>query len=123
MFKLKGYAVTEKDDSIKLTLYWQGLKRPDFNYSAFVHLIDENDQIVTQIDHAPGEKSGYPPIAWLPGDILADKHRLVLSNDFPTKTYRFRIGLYNWVTGEQLPAYTSGNLTGNFVILDQTIRR
>lgn len=123
MIFLKGYDIEHKTDRVLVTLYWEAKRQPDFNYSAFVHLIDSADQIVTQKDHAPGETEGYPPVAWQPGDILADVHELVLPSQLPSGVYRLRVGLYNWETGAQLPVTLNGQPVGTWIILDQTIRR
>jgi 4-amino-4-deoxy-L-arabinose transferase-like glycosyltransferase len=125
MFELKGYKVrlNMDDPQVSLTLYWQAVKRPDFNYSVFAHLINESNQLVAQKDHAPGEDRGYPPMAWWPGDIIADEHVIKIPHELPPGTYRFRVGVYNWATGEQLPVSLKGKPIGNFVILDQTFHR
>src|SRR5262245_63369138 len=59
--ELVGYDVRPDGGDLRVTLYWRALARPDFDYSAFVHLIDRNGRIVAQQDHAPGEARGYPP--------------------------------------------------------------
>jgi len=125
IFRLRGYDWRIDNDStaVILTLYWQALERPDFNYSVFAHLIDESNQIVAQKDHAPGEENNYPPIAWWPGDIIADEHKIDVPLQLPPGSYRFRIGVYNWATGEQLPALASGDYVGDFVILDRAVQR
>lgn len=125
MFRLRGYDfdVDAQATTVVLTLYWQALQRPDFDYSAFVHLIDESDQLITQKDHAPGEARRYPPTAWWPGDIVVDAHRLSVAVPLSSGNYRFRIGLYNWITGEPLPARVEGEAAGNFVILERAVQR
>jgi 4-amino-4-deoxy-L-arabinose transferase-like glycosyltransferase len=119
-FRLAGYRMQETADhrAITVTLYWQALRTPDFNYSAFVHLIDGKGQLVAQNDHAPGEAQGYPPVVWRPGDILADPHTLALLPQHPSGTYRFRVGLYDWQTGVRLQLDPRGTATGDFVMLD-----
>lgn len=117
MFVLKGYAMptTDPDESrVKLTLYWQGLKRPDFNYSVFVHLINEAGEMVAQKDHGPGADRGYPPKAWWPGDIVADDHVIEVPSHLKPGTYRFRVGVYRWDTGERLPVRRCPELRGSF---------
>lgn len=52
---LRGYTVETAGSQLILNLYWQALQKPDFNYSAFVHLLDEKDTILAQNDHPPGE--------------------------------------------------------------------
>ncbi len=119
MVALRGYKVTldEKTATLDVTLYRQAMRQPDFNYSAFVHLIDSTDEVVAQQDHAPGEGRGYPPTVWQPEDIVADLHRLPLPTSTDLDGYRIRVGLYNWETSVQLPATEKGSPAGTFVIL------
>ena len=117
-FSLAGYQVEESDTEIELTFYWQASANPDFDYSVFVHLLDENGIVVAQIDGAPGEAIHYLPIAWDEGDIIADTRLLTVPPDFPSETYAFRIGVYNWATGERFPAFVENVPVGDFVILN-----
>jgi 4-amino-4-deoxy-L-arabinose transferase-like glycosyltransferase len=124
-FRLRGYEIQPAKDGSTLTLklYWQATGKPDFDYSAFVHLIDESGQIVTQKDHAPGESLGYPPTSWNAEDIIADEHVLQIPSQPGPGTYYFRVGIYNWKTGEQLPVSDQGRPSGNFTILDRPYTR
>ena len=125
MFRLRGYEISTNEEAatVTLILYWQALQQPDFNYSVFVHLIDASNQLVAQKDHAPGENSGYAPTSWWPGDIIADEHRIENLSQLPSGSYRFRVGVYNWVTGERLPVLSNGDYAGSFVILDHSVER
>jgi hypothetical protein len=125
MMGLRGYDVSEQADSneVILTLYWQRLDPPDFNYSVFVHLIDGADQLVGQQDLVPGDGEKYPPIAWMAGDIVAAPHAISLPDGLPSGTYRFRVGVYNWASGEQLPITSPAASATNFVILERVIQR
>jgi len=121
MFKLRGYDLhVDTKSRVTLTLYWQALRRPDFNYSVFVHVIDGSDQLVGQKDHAPGENLGYPPIAWWPEDIIADEHIIELPSQLASGTYRFRVGVYDWSTGERLSVLKRDHI-GDSVILAQAL--
>ena len=124
-FRLRGYGIQPSEDGSTLTLklYWQAAGKSDFDYSAFVHLIDESGQIVAQKDHAPGESLGYPPTSWVAEDIVADEHVLQIPTQLSAGAYRFRVGMYNWQTGEQLPVSAQGHPVGNFAILDQSYTR
>jgi hypothetical protein len=125
MFRLAGYDMHLNEDgmTIVLTLYWQALGPIDFNYSVFVHLIDGSDRIVAQHDHAPGEDRGYSPIGWWPGDIVVDEHRTVVPGPLASGTYRLRIGVYNWATGERLPALADGEQVGDSIVLGCSMER
>lgn len=125
MFELKGYKVQTDTDSsqVILTLYWQAMQRPDFDYSVFTHIIDESNQLIAQKDHAPGDNVDYLPTAWWPGDIIADEHIIETPPQLASGTYRFRVGVYDWATGEQLPVLWKDEPIGSFVILDQELHR
>jgi Dolichyl-phosphate-mannose-protein mannosyltransferase len=120
MIVLRGYRTDANSDrsGVTLTLYWQALRRPDFDYSAFTHLLDPTDQIVGQKDQAPGEDRGYPPSIWRPEDIVADRHTISLPQGYSSDSYRFRVGLYNWTTGAPVPISSDGQPVGDFVILE-----
>lgn len=120
-FQLLGYDVENRGDQIAVTMYWQAAQKPDFDYSAFVHLIDQNDQIIAQDDHAPGSDVNYLPSKWLKDDIVADKHYLEIPGSLPQAEYRLRIGLYNWSTGQQLPVFLDGEAIGTYLVLEERI--
>jgi len=111
-FWLRGYTISTEGENVTVTLYWQCLETPDFNYSAAVHLLDDAGHILAQKDHAPGEAAGFPPIAWLPGDIAADEHRIAFSGSYKA----IRIIVYNWATGEVLPA-SGKDCSSDYVML------
>jgi hypothetical protein len=60
-----------------LTLYWQTLALMDESYVAFVHVLDENDRILAQVDMPPlgGTR---PTTSWLPGEHLTDVYTIPL---------------------------------------------
>ncbi|MBX3052260.1 MAG: glycosyltransferase family 39 protein [Caldilineaceae bacterium] len=120
MIALKGYRLEPAADgnSLDVILYWQAFAAADFNYSAFVHLLDESGQVVTQKDHAPGEDVGYPPLVWSLGDIVEDHHVLPLPDALAAERLQIRVGLYNWESGQQATVRENGQELGGFVILN-----
>lgn len=116
-FALRGHEITDNGAKVDVTFYWQATAKPDFDYSAFVHLIDEAGNLVAQKDHAPGQNLNYLPTAWNTGDIIADVRTLALPANLPPSKYSIRVGLYNWITGERLPAFLDGTSNGVFVDL------
>jgi len=121
-FELVGYDVRPDGPELRVTLYWRALARPDFDYSAFVHLIDRDGHIVAQQDHAPGEARGYPPSDWVVGDLLRDEHVLTAPG-LRLEEYRLRVGLYNWQTGRQLPIRAGERQLGGALLLPPSISR
>jgi 4-amino-4-deoxy-L-arabinose transferase-like glycosyltransferase len=98
---LHGYQLEQDALVIKLTLYWEALKKPDFDYSVFMHLLDSNDDIIGQDDQAPGAERGHPPTTWKPGEIVEATHRVSLIRA-PQGNLQIRVGVYNWATGDRL---------------------
>lgn len=98
--------------------HWEALRRPDFSYSAFAHMLDGGGQVIAQQDHAPGEDRGYAPAVWQPEDIVADTHILAFPATGRPAACQFRVGLYNWSTGQQLPVVSPGQPPANFLLLD-----
>ncbi len=86
---------------LEVTLYWHARQTPDKNYRVFVHLLDAGGQIVAQHDGAPGDGE-LPALGWLPGEYLADTHRLALPPALPAGAYHLLVGLYDPVTRQRL---------------------
>jgi len=93
-----NYQPSDSQLAIDIDWYTDGSAQGD--YKVFVHILDENDQIVAQTDTYPGNGT-LPPGNWLPG-ILRDTIVVDLNNTPPGK-YRVAIGLYNPYTFERLP--------------------
>ena len=77
--RLLGYdvapTVVEPGGTVKVTLYWQALARPDQNHVVFVHLLSNVGTIIAQRDTYPG-LGRYPTTAWEPGVAFADTYRV-----------------------------------------------
>jgi hypothetical protein len=80
-------------DSITVTLHWQLTQPLTLNYSSYVHLVNRDDQGLTQSDHRPGGDY-YPSSLWQVGEVLRDQHHLVIPANLPPGRYRLRAGLY-----------------------------
>ena len=63
-----------------VTLYWQATAPLNAELKTFVHLRDEGNGTVAQVDAAPLQ-GFYPTTAWQPGEILNDTQRLTLPGD------------------------------------------
>ncbi len=70
---------------LDVTLYWQGLKPLDTNYSAFIKLLGRDDVEVAKLDTYPGGGM-WQTTLWQTGDIVADHYRIRVP-DTPTSTY------------------------------------
>ncbi len=107
--QLAGYDLTVEGGSLDLTLWWVAQRRPQIDYTVFVHLFDpaaETD-IITQSDAMPRSGS-YPTSGWLAGEVVSDTVRLSL-DAVPEGDYRLALGLFDATTGDRLyAAYSDG---------------
>ena len=103
--QLYGYTLSETADSYQLTLIWQAQSIPDKNYAIFIHLVDQDGNIVQQQDTIP--VAGLRPTAgWRTGEVLTDLH--ILPETLPDGTYSLRVGLYEPTTFVRLPITYQG---------------
>ena len=75
---------------VKLTWLATGPGEP---VSAFVHLVDESGNGLSQHDGPPGGKDT-PFQSWMPGLILYSTHNITIPDSLPPGTYRLVAGLY-----------------------------
>ena len=95
---LSGYKTLScNSEEIALALYWQAHATADRSYRVFVHLIDENNQLLAQHDGVPGS-GDLPTTVWVEGEIIEDIHVLTLPAE-PSRDARLLIGLYTEETG------------------------
>lgn len=80
---LVGWRVEQTDDLLDVTLAWQAQDNLELAYTAFVHLIDAQGNVLTQQDRPP---AGYPTSDWRPGEIVVDKFTLTLPGDLPPES-------------------------------------
>ena len=100
------------------TLHWQASAPVDFDYTAFAHLLDAQGNKVAQLDWQPHDRMGVlPTSAWPRGWPVIDAQRLLLPADLPPGDYTLLVGLYNWQSGERLPAQGERVVDGNAVQL------
>ncbi|MGD8804506.1 MAG: glycosyltransferase family 39 protein [Chloroflexota bacterium] len=130
LIELHGYALTQADgraaDSLKpgdhlaLTLFWRSLSDSITpSQSVFVHLMDEQDQIVAQGDGLP--VNGFrPTTSWRQGEVIVDTHQLAIPGDLAEGSYTLWIGFYDPETFQRLPATADGQpLADDRLLLDK----
>ncbi|HRQ40644.1 MAG TPA: glycosyltransferase family 39 protein [Chloroflexota bacterium] len=111
--KLLGYDYDPAAQTI--TLYWQVLAPLTADYTTFVHILDEQGQIITQADGQP-QMGAYPTSLWDVGEMVADDKKISLP--VPGEDFRLAVGVYLLETGERLPAHADqGVLPDNRFIL------
>jgi hypothetical protein len=60
------------------------------NYTVFVHLLREGDQIWAGVD----KELSPPTSTWEKGEVIVEEYELVISPDAPADVYEMEIGLY-----------------------------
>jgi hypothetical protein len=109
LLTLIGYDLAGNDvtsgDTLPVTLYWQAAVEMETNYTVFIQLLNDADQVVAQIDAQP-QAGAAPTTTWLPDEIVTDAYQLSLPSELPPGRYRLITGLYNAATGQRLPAST-----------------
>jgi hypothetical protein len=80
-------------DPICLELQWSTQAPLPADYTVFVHVIDQNGQLVAQSDLQPG--GGYAPTSsWPIGQPITDRHGAVLPPTLAPGEYQIVVGLY-----------------------------
>ncbi|HID62307.1 MAG TPA: hypothetical protein EYP49_06150 [Anaerolineae bacterium] len=87
----------------ELILYWRAKAVVENDYTVFVHLVDQGGKLWGQSDSVP-MKGMYPTSAWLPGQLVEDRHVIQVDPAVPSGSYRVLVGLYNPATLERLEA-------------------
>lgn len=93
--RLAGYEVNTEGSSVTVTLWWRPEAVPDYDLTVFVHLIDEDGQIIAQSDSRP-QGGQFNTLWWRPGDIIPDRHTIE-TDDFE-RVAGLRVGMY--ITGD-----------------------
>jgi hypothetical protein len=98
-----------------ITLYWETRIEMAENYTAFIHVLDEEGQVVAQSDSMP--RGGfYPTSYWQQGEIIADEHCLRFPRNVRPVSHRVFVGMYLRETMQRLAVFDA---TGSRVLNDQ----
>ncbi|UCC51833.1 MAG: glycosyltransferase family 39 protein [Anaerolineaceae bacterium] len=100
LFTLEGLETRREEDILHLSLWWHALQQPTEDYQVFVHVFDEDGQLLAQADGQPN-KGLSPTHIWQQGDVIHDVRRLP---SVPAHAAMLHIGVYSQLTGERLPA-------------------
>ncbi len=119
--RLVGYRVERKTGAegfvLNVSLYWQARGAPAEDYTVFVHLLDEEGQLVSQHDGQP-VGGDYPTSFWDEGETVKDEHTLILPAGAELQRLFLRVGMYRGDTGQRLNvADGQGQVVGDNVLL------
>jgi hypothetical protein len=81
-------------DTVRVTLNWEALRDVSESYTAFVHLLGAEGQMVTQHDGIPvnGQR---PTLYWQAGQSFLDTHELNIPLETAVENGTLFVGLYN----------------------------
>ena len=106
--ELLGYDVSspdlERDQPLRLTLYWRCTGPVAANYTVFTHLLGPGDVVWGQQD-SPPLGGARPTAGWGQGEVLSDVYQLSLRPEAPVASYLLEIGLYDPRTMERVPVF------------------
>ncbi len=99
--------------TVTVTAGWQAVAPMETSYTGFVHLLDEDGQIVAQDDHAP-QQGRRPTNTWLRGEVVEDDYELRLPAHLAPGRYRLVVGLYD-ASSPGLPRLGAAEV-GEFIV-------
>lgn len=99
-FRLLGIqtAPTTPEQPLRLLTLWRVMAKTERPLKLFVHLLDENGQIVAQHDGLDVRTPGLQP-----GDEFAQLHTIPLPPGYSADQLHLQIGVYDAATGQRLP--------------------
>lgn len=107
-------------EPLAMTLYWRPQRPLEINYQAFVHILDENGQLIAQGDKLnPGE---FPTRRWEPASYVRDEYEIALPAGLPAGRYRAAVGLWVASEGWRLPVLdSSGQQVGDSFVVGEWV--
>jgi hypothetical protein len=105
-------------ETMTVTLYWLALQEMDENYKVFVHMADESlTRLVAQSDRWPVYNFS-PTTRWQAGEIVWDRHEILIPADELGGAYQLLTGMYLLETMQNLDVLDEdGVATGASVML------
>ncbi len=102
---LQAAQVDLQPGQLSLTLTWLSMTTAQTHDTIFAHLGPAGQPPLSQAD---GDSwLGVLPLAfWQPGDTIRERRLIPLPKEMPAGQCEIRVGVYNRVTGERLPATT-----------------
>ncbi len=117
---LADYTLTDcqtHSQACEITFKWQPQGKPSTDYTVFIQLWPADPQQPFIGFDGPPLAGEYPTSLWETGEVILDPHFLDLT-PVPPGQYRILAGLYNFTSGDRVPATQAGTpLPGNAINL------
>ncbi len=104
LFELVGLETAVSPDHLLIHLWWQATADVTQDYTIFIHVLDENGNLIAQSDATPAQGSS-PTHIWQNGDIIHDSHQLTLD---AAENINILVGAYDSNTQIRLPVTQNG---------------
>lgn len=122
--RLLGYALDQgafsPGDVVPVTLFWEATALMPQRYKVFLHLVGAAGNLVAQNDSEPCGNLR-PTTGWVPGEMLIDRHGVLLPADLPAGEYTLRVGLYRLDSGERLNVEGDGEPSPDYLTLGSVL--
>jgi hypothetical protein len=99
LIELIGYKITQSEENLVVTLVWRAIEAPALDYTAFVHLVDNDGSLIAQTDRSP---AGYPTSDWRPGEVVIDRFQIDFPPGMSAGNHRLLTGFYDPSTIDRL---------------------
>ncbi|UCG23675.1 MAG: hypothetical protein JSW55_16270 [Chloroflexota bacterium] len=96
---LQEWTAERDDGRLIVSLVWQADVEMERSYTAYLHFLDSNGELVAQLDRLP---DGYPTSDWHPGEVVVDSYTIDLPQDLEPGRYFLQTGFYFLPTQERL---------------------
>lgn len=96
---LQEWSAVQVGDQLVVTLVWRANVEMERSYTAYVHVLGPDEELVAQLDRLP---DGYPTSDWHPGEVIIDSFTIQLASDLAPGEYRLQSGFYHLPTQERL---------------------
>lgn len=116
---LAGYSLFDEEVApgriLRLTLLWESGGPLEEDHKVFVHLVDEQGQIIGQRD---GEPVGglRPTTTWAQGEKIIDNYGILVPESAMEGEYRLLMGIYLPTTGERMAV-----LSSDLVVVEESV--
>jgi hypothetical protein len=109
-----GQVQVHPGQEVTLQTFWQVTQVPERPLSLMAHLIGADGTPI-----AVGDGLGVPIVGWQPGDIIVQRHALLVPQGIPPGLYAIQTGAYWLDTLERWPVHLDDGTTSDRLLLDK----
>lgn len=79
--------------TLRIEVTWQALRPVDYDYTIFVHAVNEDGKTYGETDIKPKE-GALPTLKWTTGQVITDTYTIQIDVDGPREGYHLEFGMY-----------------------------